>query len=161
MILPLQSQPRFRASRWSGDRTSFLMIAAFALSSLLMTGETGTFRTIRSNGPLELSYGTVVREGEATELRLTVAPDLIREGTYQVWVGSWFLKHVRFSDIRPTPLGSHGNRGGLTLEFAARHDGRPDTVVLEIRHDRQGSKFGEIGVVGGPEVRFEQLVSHR
>ncbi len=161
MIFSLQSQPRPRLPRWSGDRTSFLMIAAFALTSLFVAGGTGPLRTTRSAGPLELSFGTIVREGDATELRLTVAPEFIREGTYQVWVGSWFLKHVRFSDIRPTPLGSHGDRGALTLEFAARHDGQPDTVVFEIRHERQGSKFGEVGIVGGPEVRFEQIVSSR
>ncbi|MEO5739376.1 MAG: hypothetical protein ABIS29_02145, partial [Vicinamibacterales bacterium] len=76
-------------------------------------------------------------------------------GDVRFWVSAPYFEHVRIDSFAPTPE--------LVSVESDRHvyeirSGSSDfTVTLMIEHESMGSIDAEIGLVGGPSVRFRQL----
>ncbi len=157
MIFPLHSESLVKTRKMSSERTSMFVLAAYVVIAIL-PGSLAGLHSSRRDGPLVVEYNSAVLQTHPTLLRVIIAPRPGDNQAFTVCLESDFLDNVRFSDVQPTPLGSHSAHGTMMFDFAARGNGQPDTVLFEIKHDRAGPKHGEIGVNGGSRVDFEQMV---
>jgi hypothetical protein len=156
MIFPMQvfqSNGLQRATR----PASWFVLTAVLVTAITLPGDRLDNHAERVAGQVRLTYATVVRAKHPTEFRLEILPDA-GSTTFEVTVDSAFINHVRFQDVRPTPLGSRDTGGNLTFQFARRNDGQPDTVVFDVKEDVLGNRAGVMGLGAGSQVSFEQMV---
>ncbi len=153
MIFPLRKQ-----DAGAGIRAGWFVITAFLVTSITIPGNRLADHVIRSAGPLHVEFATVIRAHHPTDLTIAIDPAARDNGKFEIWLDSTFLEHVRFEDVRPTPISSRLVDGNLTFQFAGRNDGQPDTVVFEIKQDALGNQNGSLGLVEGSQISFAQTV---
>ncbi|HUP38907.1 MAG TPA: hypothetical protein VM115_02215 [Vicinamibacterales bacterium] len=154
--LEIDEDIAFQKTEWFYQRIGMAGLFLFVLAALLgFTGKGGVFSHGEGGdrvGPLHVEYERYVRRGglSTLTLHLHAAP-----GDVRFWVSAPYFEHVRVDSIAPTPE--------LVLVEADRHvylirSGSPDvTVTLKVEHESAGTLDAEVGLVGGPSVRFSQL----
>lgn len=103
-------------------------------------------------GKLHVEYERFVRRGAIATVRLHLrsAP-----GEVRFWVSAPYLDDVIVDSVAPAPqtVTVERSRHVYTIRAAS-----PDvTVTVEMEHQTFGRLEGEVGIVGGPAVSFQQL----
>jgi hypothetical protein len=154
--LEIDEDPNFQQKEWFFQRIGVALLFLFVLVALLgVTGNGGPMsrgEVGEPGGPVRVEYERFVRRGAQSTMKLHVrgAP-----GEMRFWVAASYFKHVRIDSVAPTPE--------LVTVETNRHvylirSGSSDVIVtLEVEHEAAGMLDAEVGLVGGPSVRFSQL----
>ncbi len=154
--LEVEEDLQFQKKEWFYQRIGMAGLAVFLVAALLgFTGMGGAFSRGDAGdrgGALHVEYERYVRRGglATLTLHLRTAP-----GDVRFWVSAPYFEHVRVDSVAPTPE--------LVSVETDRHvylirSGSSDiTVTLKVEHESAGTLDGEVGLVGGPSVRFSQL----
>lgn len=154
--LEIDEDLHFQQKEWFFQRIGVALLFLFVLAAVLgYTGEGGPMSRAEAGepgGPLHVEYERFVRRGgmSTVKLHLRSAP-----GDVRFWISAPYFEHVRIESVTPTPE--------LVSVETDRHlylirSGSPDvTVTLEVEHETVGTVDADVGLVGGPSVRFSQL----
>ena len=154
--LEIEEDLTFQKKEWLFQRIGVTILLLFVGAALLgLTGMGGPMshgEAGERGGPLHVEYERFVRRNaQATiKVRMHGAP-----GDVRFWVSSEYFEHVRVDSIVPAPQLVSVEEGRHVYEIRASS---PDvTVTLELEHLTSGTRTAEIGLAGGPSVRFSQL----
>jgi hypothetical protein len=154
--LEIDEDLNFQRKEWFFQRIGVALLFLFVLAALLgftgMGGPMSRGAAGEPDGPVHVEYERFVRRGglSTVKLHLRSAP-----GDVRFWVAASYFEHVRIDSVAPTPE--------LVSVETDRHvyvirSGSSDvTVTLEVEHEEAGTLDAEVGLVGGPSVRFSQL----
>lgn len=153
--LEIDEDLHFQQKEWFFQRIGVALLFLFVLAALLgVTGNGGPMshgEAGEPGGPVRVEYQRFVRRGglSTVKLHLRSAP-----GEVRFWVAASYFEHVRIDSVAPTPelVSVETNRHVYLIR-----SGSPDvTVTLEVEHEAAGTLDAEVGLVGGPSVRFSQ-----
>ena len=154
--LEIDEDLHFQQKEWFFQRIGVALLFLFVLAALFgftgMGGPMSHGEAGEPGGPVHVEYERFVRRGglSTVKLHLRTAP-----GDVRFWVSAPYFEHVRINSVAPTPE--------LVTVETDRHvylirSGSPDiTVILMVEHEAAGTLDAEVGLVGGPSVRFSQL----
>src|SRR5688500_4063366 len=154
--LEIDEDLRFQRKEWFFQRIGALLLVLFVIAALLgftgMGGPLSHGEAGERSGPLHVAYERFVRRGGTS----TVKPHLrSAPGDVRYWVSAAYFEHARIEAVAPTPE-------LVTVEayrhvYVIRSGAAAVTVTLEVEHKAVGTLDAEVGLVGGPSVRFSQL----
>jgi hypothetical protein len=149
---------RHARREWAVERSSWyagLLFLAAAFAGLAGGGPLSHARIER--GPLALEYERFERYEAPSELRVFVAPGVMHDSSVRLWVDREYAERVDPSRIVPMPAAeAHGSdRIVYLIEVNGAHTAQ---ITFHLHPTRRGVARGRVGIVGGPEIEFRQLV---
>lgn len=154
--LEIDEDLAFQRREWLGQRIGIAILGLFVTAALLgFTGSGGVLNhaTAGQRDGVYVEYDRVVRRGAKTTLTLHFHRD--PPGFIQFWVSAPYLADVNIESVAPVPqtVTAEESRHVYTIRAAS-----PDvSVALEMEHKTWGTLDAEVGIVGGPSVRFSQI----
>jgi hypothetical protein len=146
----------FQQKEWFFQRIGVALLFLFVLAAFLgftgMGGPMSRGEAGERGGPLHVEYERFVRRGAmaTVTLHLNAAP-----GEVRFWVGAPYFDGARIDSVVPAPeLATVEDSRHVYL---IRTGSRDVTVTLEVEHKTVGRLEAEVGLVGGPSLRFSQL----
>lgn len=153
---------RFQRREWRIQRVGWLLMFGFVVAGLL-----GVF----GPGPLSLStaesadrsvvveYYRFARMGGPGTVTVTVGPDLVRDGTVDVWWNAAYLDEMRIEDVAPEPESVTAVGDRVKFGFAAESGGAPLDFTFDLTPDGMWSKRAEIAVADDrAQLTFDQFI---
>lgn len=147
----------FQRKEWFAQRVGITLLSLFVIAALLgLTGSGGVLNHATAGqrgGAVYVEYERVVRSGTPATMTLHLHND--PPGFIQFWVSAPYLADVNVESVSPMPqtVTVEESRHVYTIRAAS-----PDVAItLEMEHKTWGRLEGEVGIVGGPSVRFSQL----
>lgn len=155
--LELEEDLRLQRRMWFVERGGWLgtvCVLAIACSGLLGHGPLST-ETLAAPG-LRLEHQRYQRH--ETDARLVLRLPSGAAGRVQVWLDNRYLERVAIERILPEPV-QHAAAGERTVfTFARERPGLPLTLTFQLRPDTYGWLDGKLGLPGGPELAWHELV---
>ncbi|RPI57716.1 MAG: hypothetical protein EHM55_00880 [Acidobacteria bacterium] len=154
--LDIDEDIRFQENEWFAQRIGIGLLFAFVLSAALgLTGMGGPLsrgEAGRPDGPVFVEFDRFVRRGAPATIRLHLRAT---PGPVQVWISAPYFQDVRVESVAPPPqmAAVEQDRHIYTIQAGSGDV----TMTLEVEHHSIGPIQAEVGVVGGPSVRFRQL----
>jgi hypothetical protein len=154
--LQIDEDIAFQHREWMAQRVGIALLFLFVLGALFgLTGVSGPFTRGEISDPagvVRVEYDRIVRRGARANLTLHVRSPA--PGDLQFWISAPYVRDVTIEKILPEP-----DTEVVETErhvYALRAGPRDVTVAFEVDHTTIGPVHGEIGIVGGPTVRFTQ-----
>ena len=147
----------FQKREWLVQRIGIALLGLFVIAAALgFTGIGGPMSRAEAGergGPIHVEYERFVRRGARASMKLNLHND--PPGFIQFWVSAPYLEKVVVDGVEPVPQTVTVERERHVYTIRA---GSPDvTITVEMEHQTFGRLEGEVGIVGGPSVRFQQL----
>jgi hypothetical protein len=153
------SDLRFQRWQWRFQRAGWvamLAVAALGTAGLMGEGPLTELSAVSPDGQLEIRTHRFTRHGAPIQLTVVVGPDAPDE--VRLWVDQTYLEGLRLDGAIPEASESLGERGRVVYVFDLPRDRRPAEVRFQIEPDAIGLQRGRVGIVGGSEVAFDQMV---
>jgi hypothetical protein len=149
---------RHARREWAVERWSWLLGVVLLAAALAgPTGEGPLSHARIERGPLVLEYQRFERYRTPSELRLFVSPGATRDSSIRIWVDREYVE--RLHPLRITPMPAAEAHGPNRIVYAVDVDGARDVrITFDFHPARRGIARGRVGIVGGPEVEFRQLI---
>lgn len=155
--LEIDEDLAFQRMEWFAQRIGITLLSLFVVAALLgVTGSGGVLNHATAgarDGAVYVEYDRVVRRGATTRMTLHFHQD--PPGFIQFWVSAPYLADVSVESVAPLPqtVTVEESRHVYTIRAAS-----PDVAItLELEHKTWGRLEGEVGLVGGPSARFDQI----
>ncbi|WNG33491.1 hypothetical protein F0U61_07570 [Archangium violaceum] len=154
--LELHLDERIQHSVWTVQRVGWVLMGAFLLAAVLgLFGDGPLSRASAEGGGLKLEYVRTARVSFPITLDVHGTSD--GQGVFQLWFERSLFEKSKVEHVMPEPERVEFSSERVTYIFRTTAPG-PVHVVLELKPERAGKVHAQLGVVGGGEVRFEQLV---
>lgn len=155
--LEIEEDLQFQRKEWLFQRIGVALVCALVIAAALgftgMGGPASHAAAGERGGPLYLEYERFVRRGAKATMKLHFHSD--PPGFIQFWVSAPYLRDVIVDSVAPVPqtVTVEDSRHVYTIRAAS-----PDvTVTVEMEHQTFGRLEGEVGIVGGATLSFQQL----
>lgn len=152
---------KFQRREWTIQRIGWVVMALIAVAALLGLfggGPLSEGSASAEDGSLELAHARLDRKRSPSELRLTIAGGTAQDGEVRVWLALPYLAGVEIQQIQPEPEQVEAGADRLVYVFRVSDPNQPAEVVFQLEHGTFGLKTGRVGLDGGPELEFRQLV---
>lgn len=141
---------------WGLQRIGHVAIGLFLLAALLGFLGPAPLTRVRVGDPtsLEVEYGRFERRTQETTMRVRLGPQ--PSGTAKLWVDSAYVVAQPFERVIPEPESVEVLDERLVMTFKVA--GPRPQILITVRPQAFGPMRGRMGLLGGPEVSFDQLV---
>jgi hypothetical protein len=150
----------FQKKEWRVERIAWAaltIIVILALLGLFGTGPLSSAIAGSDKDGLVLDYERFVRHDGEASLEIQVSPDQVSEGEIELWISTGYLDEVQIENISPQPDVVRGEGDRQVYVFLAEAPNAPVSISFSLSPDRMGRYSGEMGIVDGPTVSFNQL----
>lgn len=150
----------FHRRSWRLQRIGQGLVAAIVVAGSVGFFGGGGISRGRISDPahrIDVSYERIVRAHSPFAIRVTIAPELVRDGEAAIWLANGLFAGVRIENLTPRPLREEFAAQRVVYHFAAAGDG-PMTAVFWFDASGAGRRHSRMGVVGGPEVELDRWV---
>jgi hypothetical protein len=154
--LQIDEDLAFQRREWLAQRAGRIAVFLFVLAALLgFTGVGGPYAHGQAgtpDGAVRVDYERVVRRHASATLTLHL------RGTPQqtrFWVSEPYARSINIEGISPEPQSVSVADGRYVYSVASGSS--EVAVVIHVEHLTAGIVNGEVGLVGGPAVRFRQV----
>lgn len=155
--LEIEENLRFQRKEWFFQRIGVGLVCAFVIAAALgftgMGGPASHASAGEHGDPLYVEYERFVRRGAKSTMKLHFRSD--PPGFIQFWVSAPYLEDVIIDSVAPVPqtVTVEQSRHIYTIRAAS-----PEVIVtVDMEHQTFGRLEGEVGIVGGATLRFQQL----
>ena len=149
----------FQRRQWTFQRIGWLTMVLIAVAALLGLFGTGPLSDAAAErGPLRLDYGRFERKAAPAKLRIRVAGGTAQDGQIRLWLDERYLDAVEIRSISPEPSESQAGPDRTVYVFQIGDPGQPAAVSFDLQPVEFGRLTGRLGLVGGPEIAFAQVV---
>ena len=133
----------------------FAIIGAGALAGVFGSGPAARAKT--QNASLSLEYERFLRYQAPSTLKVHVS-DGAGSALPAVWLAKEFVDHLEIESIYPTPEQVKVGPDRLIYVFNVAQTNGTVTMSFHFKPDGYGKTRGRLGLVGGPELKFEQFI---
>lgn len=155
--LQIDEDIEFQRKEWFAQRVGIALLSLFVFGALLgLTGVGGPLSRGQAgerNGAIYVEYERFVRRGAMSTITLHLRSNPTNDMRF--WVAAPYFEHARIKTIVPEPELFSADEARYVYTIRT---GLPEvTITLEIEHKTIGTIEGEVGVIGGPSLRFTQI----
>ena len=152
----------YQRREWVAQRIGWSVMALLVVAALVgLLGGSGWFANdelASPNGTLSLRYQRLEHYHEPTELELEVAPEAVENGELRIWVDGQYARGLEIEGIFPEPDQVQIEPERVIYVFLVSQPTAPLTIQMAFQHGRFWRQSGELGVVGGDQISFNQFV---
>ncbi|MDP9363841.1 MAG: hypothetical protein M3Q10_06385 [Chloroflexota bacterium] len=150
----------FQRREWAVQRVAWVVAALIGVAALLgVLGSSGPFaHGLAEEGGLRVDYLRFERRHAPTELRIEAAPASAQQGQLLLWLDRSYVRSLEIDQIEPEPDQVEAAGERVVFTFLVADPNQPNEIAVPMQHDDWGVKTGRLGLVGGPEVAFRQVV---
>ena len=145
----------FQRKEWRWQRAGIVLMFLVVIGALLgLTGIGGPLSRAEAadpSGAVHLEYERFVRRGARATITLHLGGS---GGERRLWVTAPYFRNVVVESVAPIPRTVSVEQDRHVYTFDA--SGSIVTVILHVEHTSVGRIEGEVGLAGGPSVRFSQ-----
>jgi hypothetical protein len=135
-----------------------LLILA-SLLGLFGPGLLGSSKVGDQTGALWLEYDRLSRrQSEATGLKIHLGAGAVSEKTMSLSINQDFLDAVSVKEVVPSPESTSVAPGRVVYTFRATELNQPVTIAFRLEPEKIGTAHGQIGLLGGPTLSFDQFI---
>lgn len=155
--LDIACDMRYQRGAWVVNRVGWGIIAALiAAAALGLLGSDGPLNERTIGSSLRVTYAPVLRHKDMTTIHVQTPAG---EGdTVQLWLDRTYADAQELDRIVPEPLLTEVGPERVVYHFKVASPDAPVTVTLAVNPDGYWRQHVGIGLVGGEEHRFSQLV---
>lgn len=150
----------FQEKQWRVERVAWvaiLIVLVLALLGLFGTGWLSSATASSEGDTLGLDYERFIRHDGEASLDIEVNPDQVREGQVELWISTDYLEGIQIESISPQPDEVRGEGSRQVYVFLAGNPDAPVSISFSFSPDRMGRYSGEMGIVDGPGISFDQF----
>jgi hypothetical protein len=154
--LQIDEDLAFQRREWLAQRAGRIAVFLFVIAALLgFTGVGGPYahgETSTPDGAIRVEYERFVRRDASATLILHL------RGTPQqtrFWVSEPYARSIRIDSISPEPQSVSVADGRHVYSIASGSS--EFAVVFHVEHQTSGIVNGEVGLIDGPSLRFQQV----
>jgi hypothetical protein len=152
--LQIEEDPEFQQKEWLAQRVGLALLAVFVIVAVLgLTGAGGFLSkgTAGDSAVLLVEYERIVRRGAHSTIQLHVRR---RSPEVRFWLSSSYLEYVQIAGVFPEPelISEEPGRFVYTVKGLSQDA----LVTLDVAHQSFGRIEAEVGLEGGPSLRFTQ-----
>lgn len=151
----------FQRREWRVQRVAWLLAAllfALALLGLFGSGPLSWASTGTPDGLVHVQYERFARQLGPTEVEVSIAPEAMRRGQARLRISQEFLDAVTVQSVTPQPSTVVGGSDTLIYVFDVEGAAAPLRIGFSLQTEQTGLQQAEIGIDGGPRIRFWQFV---
>lgn len=159
--LEIAEDMRFERRDWKVQHVAWvvmLLLIIAALMGLLGPSPLTRWTAGEIGGPIVVQYYRFERLERPTELKVTLARPSGAAGEAKIWLNRAYAEGIEIEQITPEPTIMQAQDDRLVFSFALGEGARPAAIVFHFQHNNIGGVKGRMGLVGGAEVEFRQLV---
>lgn len=150
----------FQEHEWRLQRVIWMLLLAIvvlALFGLFGTGPLSSMTAGSEDEGITLDYERFVRHDGRASLVVDVSPDQVSEGQVELWLDEAYLGDIQIETISPQPNEVRSDGDRQVYVFLAEDPTAPITITFSYRPDTIGRLSGDMGIVDGPTLSFDQL----
>jgi hypothetical protein len=152
--IQINENPGFQALEWRIQRAGWVVLGlATIAASLGLFGRGFLSSASVANNGLRLRYERWERFQRPTMIQLQISSNA---GAKSVFIDRRYLDAIRIEGIMPQPEKVEANSRGVIYHFAG--EGEPITVTIHLEMEQFGVVSGQINLLGGPTISFNQFV---
>jgi hypothetical protein len=158
--LEIEQDEAFERRSFTVQRTGWIVltvIVAAAAAGLLGSGPLGK-ATAHAPGAFTIKYERLSRYQAPQTLQIHLEPAVTGRREVRVWINRVFLDASKIESVIPPPVRVEGGADRLYYVFHMARPGDRLFVALHLQAAQIGLVNGRVGVDGGTEVAFRQLV---
>lgn len=147
----------FQRREWSLQYWGQGLMVAFVLAGLagLFGGGPASRHHVQdASGQLELEHSRLARAQGRYFLRVSVAPQLVHNGSVAIWIDKALLDTLTLEQVAPRPEREVVAPQRVTYHFHVGDAGAPVPIAFDLQARTIGVAAGRVGVAGGPDVRL-------
>jgi len=153
--LQIEEDLLFLQREWKVQRIGWFLLSLAVLAAALgLFGRGFLSRASASTGGLHLRYERLERFQRPTSMQLRISATA--EQTTSLLIERRYLDAIRIERIMPEPEQAAAHARGLIYHFASH--GEPITITFHLQLERFGLVSGQIGLLDGPMLSFNQFV---
>ena len=157
--LDIEADLRFQRREWTLQRIGWAaMLALLVAGSLGLFGMGPLSDASAEAGPIQLDYARFARKQAPSKLRVRVAPDAVQQGEIRLWLDAAYLDRIELRGISPDPDQELAGSDRTVLVFLVADPAQAAEIRFDVKPAEAGRLRGQLGLVGGPEVAFTQVV---
>lgn len=152
---------QFERRSWMVQRVGWTIFALLLGAALLgLFGGAGPLEgaTLGAGTGLQVEYSRFARHNGPIEMVIRLQPGLVRGDEARIWVDGRYVETVQVERIQPPPERVEAHPDRLTYVFALEQPGQGGTFAFHLLPRSVGSYPVRLGLQGGPEHRFTQLI---
>ena len=151
----------FEHRAWSVQRISwiiFSLIMGAAFLGLLGEGPLSAATAGGDGAPLQVQYGRFVRHRGTTQMEIKLQPGAVQSDEARVWVDREYLNGVELHNVLPEPESVEAGPDRYMYVFKLSEPGGGANINFDLMPVRTGIRNVQVGLEGGPELSFTQVV---
>lgn len=159
--LEISEDLQFEHRSWVVQRIGWGIFSLILLAALLgLLGGAGPLSdtTAGEGSPFEVQYERFTRHNNPTEITLRLQPRVVPGQEARLWVNAQYLEAIQIERIDPEPQAIEMSGELVTYIFSLSDSGAGGRVVLHILPQAIGRHDIRLGVEGGPEHQFSQII---
>jgi hypothetical protein len=152
---------KFEKHWWVIERCGWLVVLLILIAAVLGFFGPGllTKKTAgQQGGPLWLEYSRYERNAKPIKLLIHLSPSAIKENELQLWIDGSYIEAMKVQRIEPEPESVKLEGDRFVYTFKARDLSSTSKILFHVEPDKFGTVAAGVGLVNGPEVRFNQFV---
>lgn len=151
----------FEQRSWRVERVgwvilSLIMTAAFV--GLLGDGPISAATAGAEGTPLQVQYGRFARHRAPVQMAIKLQPGAVPGDEARVWVDQQYLDGVELQNAMPEPESVEVGPDRYVYVFKLSEPGAGAEFSFDLIPVRIGIRQVRVGIDGGPELRFTQIV---
>lgn len=158
--LEIDQDLAFQEKEWRVERIAWITLLIFVLLALLGLFGTGWLSSSVASSDddaLMLDYERFIRHDGEASLEIEISPDQVSEGQAELWISTNYLHDFQIEGISPEPDEVRAEGDRQVYVFLSENPDAPVTISFSLSPERMGRYSGEIGLVDGPSLSFDQL----
>jgi hypothetical protein len=158
--LEIEQDEAFERRSFTVQRAGWIVltvIVAAAAAGLLGSGPLGKATAV-APGAFTVEYERFTRYQAPQTLQIHLQPAVTGRREVRVWMSRVFLDSSKIETVIPSPVRIEGAADRLYYVFQMARPGDRLSVALHLQAEQIGLVDGHIGVDGGKDVAFKQLV---
>lgn len=158
--LQISEDMAFQRKSWNVQRAGWAFLVLVVITALLGFFGSGPFSHVTSgdgDGLLSVEHSRFARFEATTAIRVIVSGEAVRNGHVEVTISRRYLENVRLTEVLPAPQSVRGLAERTIFTFEGE-EGTALPIILEVTPQQIGPQSIEIGLEGGPTVKFDQFI---
>jgi hypothetical protein len=157
----IKDDPGFRRKEWLFERIGWAVMALIllaALLGLLGPGPLSNATAGEEGGALWVNYQRFAHRSAPTTLEIHAGPGTAQDGRLRLWISRAVVGQNEVRSLQPQPEQASAVGDRFVYTFNVDDPGQEAVVFLHLEPHNYFRQQVALGVEGGPEVRFTQVL---
>ena len=159
--LQVMQDLEFEQRSWRVQRIGWMILSLIlgaAFVGLLGDGPISAATAGAEGTPLQVQYGRFARHHASVQMVIKLQPGAVQGDEARVWVDQQYLDGLELQNVIPEPESVEAGSDRYVYVFKLSEPGGRAEFSFDLNPVRNGVRQVRVGLDGGPELQFTQIV---